>query len=284
MMRKWLAVLITLAITALGAVACGGIVAPQGSSGVVPDGTNFRLLISDEPNAIGDFTELNVTITRIGVQQGGESGSWEEWEIEPAETVDLTVLQGTNSTEIWSGELEDGTYNKVFIYVSEVVGTLTEEVEGEPTVRLPSGKLQVSKPFDVASGEITDFVFDITVIKTGADDKYILKPQITDSGSDQEITEVDAQGRPQDTGKPEGVGKPDKPGKQNGEEFTGTILELVDDDTWLMEIDGAERTVVVTGAEMEGTPDVGLRAEVEGTVNEEEEIVAIKVEVDEATE
>jgi hypothetical protein len=248
------------------------------------EGANFRLLVSDEPNAIGDFTELNVTITRIGVQQGGESGSWEEWEIEPAETVDLTVLQGTNSTEIWSGELEDGTYNKVFIYVSEVVGTLTEEVEGEPTVRLPSGKLQVSKPFDVASGEITDFVFDITVIKTGADDKYILKPQIADSGPDQEITEVDARGKPQDTGKPEGVGKPDKPGEQNGEEFTGTILELVDDDTWLMEIDGAERTVVVTDAEIEGTPDVGLQAEVEGTVNEDEEIVAIKVEVDEATE
>lgn len=36
---------------------------------------NFRLLISDEQNAIGDFVHLWVEIDRVGLQQGGESGA-----------------------------------------------------------------------------------------------------------------------------------------------------------------------------------------------------------------
>ena len=39
---------------------------------------NFRLWISDEANDIDDFDELWVTITQVGVQQGGESGVWIE--------------------------------------------------------------------------------------------------------------------------------------------------------------------------------------------------------------
>ncbi|MFC2020823.1 DUF4382 domain-containing protein [Chloroflexota bacterium] len=191
------------------------------SSTPTDEEVNFRLLVSDEVNAIGDFDKLNVTITRIGVQQSSESGGWIEYDlIDPGETVDLTELKGSNATEIWNGKLDNGTYNKVFIYVSNVEGVL---IEGEANVKLPSGKLQISIPFEVTNGEVTEFVYDITVIKAGENDKYILKPQIGESGPDKDFNDVTTKGKPEDTGKPEdkgkpeGTGKPEKLGNSEGE-------------------------------------------------------------------
>jgi len=156
------------------------------------DEVNFRLLISDEVNYIDDFNELWITITQIGVKQDGESGMWVERNIDPGEKVDLTELKGDNATEIWSGELDNGTYTKVFIYVSIVEGVLAGD---EVNVKLPSGKLQISMPFEVISGQVTEFVYDITVIKAGKSGKYILKPQVTQSGSDMDFNDVTVNGK-----------------------------------------------------------------------------------------
>jgi hypothetical protein len=191
-MKKCLTILAILGLLSLATGGCDELeklLGPIDSS--TEEGVNFRLLISDEANAIGDFEELNVTITSIGVHQGGESASWTEYIIDPAETVDLVLLQGDNATEIWSGQLEDGTYTKVFIYVSEIEWLLGEGNEGEYTVKLPSGKLHISQPFEVTSGEVTEFVYDITVIKAGESGQYILQPQIAESGSDKNFEEVD---------------------------------------------------------------------------------------------
>jgi len=149
---------------------------------------NFRLLISDEVNAIGDFEELNVTITKIGVHQSGDSGSWLEFELDPVEIVDLTDLEGSKATEIWTGQLEEGTYIKVFIYASEIIGVPNEDGY---TIKLPSGRLQISYPFEIIEDEVTEFVYDVTVVKAGQSGQYIIQPQIAESGPDQEYEEVD---------------------------------------------------------------------------------------------
>ena len=77
---------------------------------------NFRLLISDDVNAIEYFEHVYVTISEIGVHSGGESGNWTEF-IPDTTEVDLKPLVGENALEIWSGNLTPGEYNKVFIYV-----------------------------------------------------------------------------------------------------------------------------------------------------------------------
>ena len=85
---KWmvsLAAALTLA-TATACVAAPGEMTPsppltsESPSAVAPTTSppaenNFRLLISDEKNAIGDFTSLNITIESIGVHKGGETGN-----------------------------------------------------------------------------------------------------------------------------------------------------------------------------------------------------------------
>jgi len=152
--------------------------------------SNFRLLISDQPNVIGDFEHLNCTISSIGVHPVGDNSTWLQFSPNVG-TVDLTTLEGNNATEIWSGNITPGQYDKVFIYISNVEGTLAAGVgNGTANVKLPSNKLQISKPFTVSANGTTSFVFDIAVIKAGDSGQYILEPQIASSGVNQGFTKV----------------------------------------------------------------------------------------------
>lgn len=147
-----------------------------------PDG-NFAFLISDEPNDIGDFESLNVTIFRVELQA---AGSVKRLEFTPkTKTVDLTQLQGEQSQEIWQGNVPAGQYSQVCIYVGEVKGKL-ESTGQTVDVKLPSNRLRISMPFEVTADAVTSFTFDITVVATGNNGKYILKPQIGESGARQE--------------------------------------------------------------------------------------------------
>ncbi|MBB6647718.1 DUF4382 domain-containing protein [Halobellus ruber] len=117
----------------------------------------------------------------------GES-EWIEYEVDNR-TVDLTELKGKNATKLSSLDVPNGSYEKVFVHVSEVEGTLKDG--SDQRVKLPSGKLQLNSAFTVGDGEEVDFVFDITAIKAGNSGKYILKPVISESGTDVEIDDVD---------------------------------------------------------------------------------------------
>lgn len=252
-------------ILVLGAAACGGTGIETGITTTTSDeNANFRFLISDDVNAINDFSSVEVTISKIGVQQGGESGSWEEFTPDIS-TVDLKPLQDENAMEIWSGDLTPGTYSKVFIYVTEVNGTLVPELGGEQAnVKLPSNKLHISKLFTISENEPTFFVYDITVVKAGQSGQYILQPQIAQSGADQEFNEV----------KP---GKNDDAQKDKDTVFEGSI-ESIDGTTWVVTIGEESRTVDVSNAEIEGEPVTGSRVEIEGT-EEDGTILADEVEI-----
>ena len=148
---------------------------------------NFRLLISDEQNAIGDFAHLWVTIDRVGMQRGGEQGRWVELQIsDERNKIDLVGLTGDAAEELIMAQIPSGRYSKVFIHVDDVYGEL---LSGAITrVKLPSDKLQIVKPFEVHQDTITSFVFDITIIRAGnpsGEAKYILKPVIGESGANQ---------------------------------------------------------------------------------------------------
>ncbi len=148
---------------------------------------NFRLLLSDQENAIGDFEKLEVTITSIGMLRADEEGGWEKIELDESVALDLTRLQGLNAQEIWGGIIPEGQYIQVYIYIEDAVGTLEN---GETVdVIIPSGNIQISKPFVVGTGDVVvNFVYDITVVAAGND--YVLLPQIDESGPEEEFHEV----------------------------------------------------------------------------------------------
>ena len=143
---------------------------------------NFIFLISDDVNAIGDFESFTISISKIGLLPGGDTDQWVEFEPEVNE-VDLTLVQGDKTQEIWQGNVSEGQYTKVFIYVTDVHGILKETGQ-TVDVKLPSQKLHISKAFQVTSGSVTSFVYDITVVKSGESGQYILLPQVDQSGAD----------------------------------------------------------------------------------------------------
>lgn len=186
-----------ICIVALLTIACTGQPGEQVPTQQLPTSslsgpeTNFRMLISDDANAIDKFTSVNVTISEIGIHSGNSTGNWTTI-IPDITTVDLKPLIGENALEIWSGNLTAGTYNKVFIYISDVTGVLAEEYGGGiADIKLPGEKLHISKPFTISDNTTTSFVYDITVIEAGKSGKYILQPQIAQSGAEQKFREVE---------------------------------------------------------------------------------------------
>jgi hypothetical protein len=194
-MKQWVAwtLAATLSGMTLGVTGCG-----EGGSSSGDTTKNFRLLVSDEVNAIGDFSELWVTISTIGVHQAGNRETWLRFsppvpDGENAFAVNLVPLAGKVAQEVWSGTIPPGDYTKAFVYVDAVSGTLAANGQ-QVALTLPSGKLQISKPFSVENGTTTAFVYDLTVVSTGAGqggDDYLLKPQLSESGADQEYDEIE---------------------------------------------------------------------------------------------
>ncbi len=130
--------------------------------------------------------------------------------------------------------MEPGSYTKMFIYVDEVTGELVDTGE-VITVKLPSNKLHLSVPFEVTESSMTSFVYDITVIAAGNRKsgrvKYILKPQILESGSEVRFDEVEPEGELGEDPAPETEPAEDTTeptieitGVEDGAEYTGPVI------------------------------------------------------------
>jgi hypothetical protein len=263
MKRHW-GIMASLLLVVVLMTGCGG------SPG---ETANFRFLLSDddsEVTAIGNFTSVVVTVSEIGFHQGGESGNWTEPETFVPWTGDLLDLIGTNAAVIWSGHIAAGYYTKAFIYVSNVTGTLAPEAGGgQADIRIPSDKLQITIPFAVAEdGAIVDFVFDITIIEAGKSGQYLIMPQVGESGPNKEYREVK---------------NDDQDDSTREMKFRGTIL-TIDDNVWTVGIGDEVWAVNVTEAEIEGTPEIGLKAKIEGMIGEDDIVLASEVEVEQVEE
>jgi hypothetical protein len=165
-MKKLLLLVTALSLVAVLLAGCAESPAVNQNTQGTRQGTNFRLLISDKINDMADFTSLNATITRIGYHLSGESGGWTEFDVNVPE-VNLKELPDLFATPIWQGSLASGNYTNVFIYVSDVQGTLTPEVAaeiGEVNIKVPGGSSRFPE-FRGVVGEMTEFVFDITAVR-----------------------------------------------------------------------------------------------------------------------
>jgi hypothetical protein len=193
---------------------CAGGIGGPSDAQASDDGT-VAFYVSDERNAIDQFSHLNVTVTEVGfagdanasvnaTQNGsvnatqGEAGVEGDADAESEagvvtrdvenRTVDLTELQGANATLLGNVSVPEGEYETVFVHVSEVNGTL--ENRESVNVKLPSQKLHVKRGFEADGAESVDYVFDITVFETGQSGKFVLKPVVEESGTDVPIEVV----------------------------------------------------------------------------------------------
>ena len=92
-----------------------------------PVGGNFRLLISDEENAIGDFARLLVTFEGFEIERA--SGGWYPGDgllVPQTPTADLVQLQGAAALAIWEGDVEETTYIKLRLIPADPSGVRGE--------------------------------------------------------------------------------------------------------------------------------------------------------------
>ncbi len=200
-----LAVLIASVITLVG-------VRPALMPGVLPitpapsPSGNFAFLVSDEVNAIDDFTSVTLQFSQIGLQDAA-SGKWLHITPETM-SVDLTQLKGAASQQVWRGDIPAGLYRQQFLYVENVTGVL--KADGRTvTIKLPSNKLHLTLPFEVSDNTVTAFTFDLTVVNAGKGndkEKYLLKPVIGESGASSSLDQPSGQGNAngKDNTKPNG--------------------------------------------------------------------------------
>jgi hypothetical protein len=190
-MRNIFALFMTTVLAALLLVGCAA-PAATGSSGDGSGDVNFRLLISDQPNAIDDFEELWVTISRIGLVPAADSNAGQnEIVLDPVLSVNLVELVDDNAVAAWEGYIPAGEYSKVFLYVDSVDGLLVGS-DDPINIKLPSNKLQLDYNFAIEEGNggrVTNFVYDITVIRAGNSGMYLLQPHLGQSGPDQRFRE-----------------------------------------------------------------------------------------------
>nr|WP_049918551.1 DUF4382 domain-containing protein [Haloferax larsenii] len=182
-------------------------------------------------------------------------------------TVDLTQLQGDKASLVGSYDVPEGNYTKVFVHVGEVNGTL--KTGEQVNVKLPSNKLHLNSNFEVGNGEDVDFVFDITAFKAGNSGKYILKPVISESGTNVPIEDVGA-----DAAESEGE-------RESEDESSDAALTASFDGNVTV---GENATLVVT---QNGTPvenaTVSVNGEDAGTTDADGELVVTIPDADEVT-
>jgi hypothetical protein len=173
---------------------------------------NFAFYVSDEPNDIGDFESLIVTFKHIKLKPHDDDSPTVL--LSPVQsTADLVALQGDRALELWRGDIPQLDYDvTVSLSIESIEGVLASSGE-TVEVTLPSGTLHLDSSFSIQEHEAVEFVFDITVHRTGGDGahtRYILSPQASESGVGRTIEPVQPQEKAKGT--PE-----DKPGKGGGD-------------------------------------------------------------------
>ena len=140
----------------------------------------FVLQVTDQPSAIGDFDQLNVTVSEVRLHKAGnETNETGEWMIlEPSnQTFDLTKLQDGNVTTIVNESIGTGEYTQVRLIVESTKGLVNGTMVD---VAVPSETLKIVKSFTITENQTVTFIFDIHVVKAGK--KYNLVPVIGKSG------------------------------------------------------------------------------------------------------
>ena len=140
----------------------------------------FVLQVTDQPSAIGDFDQLNVTVSEVRLHKAGnETNETGEWLIlEPSNhTFDLTKLQDGNVTTIVNESIGTGEYTQVRLVVESTKGLVNGTMVD---VAVPSDTLKIVKSFTITENQTVTFIFDIHVVKAGK--KYNLVPVIGKSG------------------------------------------------------------------------------------------------------
>ncbi|WP_311171910.1 DUF4382 domain-containing protein [Halobellus ordinarius] len=168
---------------------------------ITPSAITTTVTVTPESTATNETAtetaEPTDTETTAAETEDGDSSGFVEFDLEDV-TVDLTEVLGTRAVAVLEGELDEGRYAGIELRVAAAEGV----VDGDTVdVMVPSDRLRIIKPFEIAADAELSFVFDINVVQKGPNGGYNLLPVIGKSGvagTDVEVAEVEGTGSEDD--------------------------------------------------------------------------------------
>ena len=246
-------------------------VALKGPAPLVAARGFIQLLASDPPPPALDNVFIEVAKIEAHLAAGSDSG-WITI-VESPNTFDLLAIDEIHKF-LGQQEMPAGTYTQIRFEISEAVVV----AQGEAHVAdVPSGKIRIIRPFAVEDGEITVVTIDFDgqrSVKVTGGGKFKLDPNV------KLLVSEPSRGK---TKPPEPGTVPPSPQIQSRKakvEIEGRIEEI-SDTHWVV---SGQIIAVTSETEVEGTPQVGLIAEVVVRVQDDGSLKALEAEVKTQTE
>jgi hypothetical protein len=169
---------ITVIVIIVVVVIAAAVVVYRGRGPAAATGT-FVFQVSDQPNAIDNFTALVVQVSKVSVHSATDNlendnldNNWMDFTPSNS-SFDLVQLQEDNVQTLISTSLAAGMYTQVRLVVISAYGVL--KAGGTENVIVPSGELKFVKSFQIAENKTTTLVLDLNVVKQG-NENYKLTP------------------------------------------------------------------------------------------------------------
>jgi Domain of unknown function (DUF4382) len=124
----------------------------------------LEVRIKDHREAIGDFSQLLVTVDEIFISPKPGLKFWQTgWKGLAAtpESIDLTKYVGKNSALIFRGHLNAGAFDAIHLKLKEIIGLLKKS-QRSATIKNTVGPIKL--PFEIRGQSATKIVLDLVVL------------------------------------------------------------------------------------------------------------------------
>lgn len=134
------------------------------AAGAAESQGTFEVRIKDHREAIGDFSQLTLTVDEILISPKPGLKFWQKgWKGLAAapESIDLTKYVGKNSARIFHGSLNTGAFDAIHLKLKEIVGLLKK---GQRSAKIKNTIGPIKLPFEIRAQGETMMVLDLVVL------------------------------------------------------------------------------------------------------------------------
>jgi Domain of unknown function (DUF4382) len=134
------------------------------AAGAAESQGTFEVRIKDHREAIGDFSQLTLTVGDILISPKPGLKFWQSgWKGLAAapESIDLTKYVGKNSALIFHGSLNTGAFDAIHLKLKEIIGLLKKT---QRSAKIKNSVGPIKLPFEIRAQGETMIVLDLVVL------------------------------------------------------------------------------------------------------------------------
>jgi hypothetical protein len=134
------------------------------ATGAAESQGTFEVRIKDHREAIGDFSQLKLTVGELLISPKPGFKFWQSgWKSLAAspEVIDLTKFAGNNSVRIFRSSLNVGAFDAIHLKLKEVSGLLKK---GQRSTKIKNIVGPIKLPFEIRADVETMIVLDLVVL------------------------------------------------------------------------------------------------------------------------